>query len=404
MSQYDELRQENTKLGEDLGNEQRMSTLLLDEWSSGRLAGRTIVIFTDSEAEDIALAEDTQQTLTRAGAATVTVTLLKPEFGIDDPTVHGDLPSILPSVMRGEPNSIVADALLQEWTQTEFVGPPLDRNEPFTGIKPDENKEYTLKDYYPVTEFLLEQGVISIQVDYSNLSALSEQFGDPSKLDLLKQVSEAGLPYAANGIVNIAVQRDEKGVVPDEGGIELTLAFAKAGADQTLPYLLMPTSDSTADKTDASNSGETTGAGAAGETANPDEATTSPEATPDTTTGTPTDTPSQALDPTASYYAVLMQDMDSVSGLIQAAEANGLSCVTSASGTRGHYSVVALLSGARQGIYGSARPQDASYPQIPSDRAGNAAFANAAKANAAFALAAESAATESAEESTTPTE
>jgi hypothetical protein len=68
----------------------------------------------------------------------------------------------------------------------------------------------------------------------------------------------------------------------------------------------------------------------------------------------------------ASGMPVLLTQTGTASAAVaQAAHDAGLSCVTTPTTVMGQYSILALLSGAQSGVYGSDRAEDNRFPALP---------------------------------------
>ena len=171
------------------------------------------------------------------------------------------------------------------------------------------------------------------------------------------QANEDALPYAVNGLVNLlSISNDENSAsIADPVGLQVTRYIDSLGTAGNLPVYQWATGVT----------GKTAG-GAEGETANGQTTTAETAAENQGQIDGSEEKVTDEVDPsTLSRYAVLAQARGRANSFIDAAKQMGLSCVTALDDTSGEYSLVALLSGARKGIYGSDRPADSYYPELP---------------------------------------
>jgi hypothetical protein len=159
---------------------------------------------------------------------------------------------------------------------------------------------------------------------------------DKGQLALFEAAGSKQLPYAANGMINIALQRSDAEVTLDDSALALAETFKVAGEAGKLPYLF----DLSGVDTELGSTNQSSAGGSS--------------------------------DP--SYFSVVALDPSALNDLPEQIRGRGLPCVTDPSGTAGQYSILALLSGGQNDVYGRSRVQDLNFPPMPVDKSGLAIF------------------------------
>jgi hypothetical protein len=395
LGRFSELETENAQLTEDLAFETPFGAQMLRGWQDGRLEGRTIVLLTSEADEDTALASRIATLMEQSGAVAVTVQVAQPDFGTTDEKVVTALQEIVPAVDGRPYNEVLAQALVDEWAY-EYVPDPTAKP-PATGTTngtgaPEDAADATSTDpnaastdlaniggigsanttpapgtggattdpaavaleaafdkNYQLTSKLIDLGCITVTVDYHRF--IEHEGIDPegAQAAAWALAGERTLPYAMNGAVDLLVNSsdDGVGVSPDTTGIAIAALVKDKGANEELPYpRFKPTASTTRQPTEEDETGDEEGPA----------------------------TLSAVGDGSSSYFAVLLQDAGRNAGMVENARQRDLSCVTVFGDNAGRYSLVALLSGAQTGIYGSDRAPDSKYPSLPQDPTGLAPF------------------------------
>ena len=408
LDEFDTLKQANNQLTDSLASEQRVSSLLFDEWRGGRLNGRTVVLLAGTDAAQLKSQATLSDLIVGSGGAAIKVNVLVNGFGLDDPDTLQALSALIPGFNDNDAPASLANALLGELT---YAGAPLaaaqstaaeaastgDTGGTAAGAAGASNPATesalgtaantaadadsqstqalaeadpgTLANYCPVTSYLIEEKIISVTVDYSSLLQDADSLADPQQQDWLQAVQNAGLAYAANGMVNLYVDEGTANKTLDATGLDLTEGFSEAGAAGQLPYLLtLPAlADSAADGT--AGGGTAASDAAAGSSSSSSSGVSSP--------GQSTDSSAQpaGIDTAANnYFALVVVSSEDAVLTLEQVRTTGLSAVDGDIDTMASYSIVALLSGAQSGIFGTARTQDADFPPIPDDSDGLAVF------------------------------
>lgn len=133
QAEYKTLRAENRELSEQNQLMTAYAALITDGWSAGRLTGRTFIVLTNTGRE--AGVTDVAKAIESAGGAIATVTMLRPELGLDDEDTRAMVASL--AADAANPLESIAASLVAEWT-----GPRKDR---------------------PLTEALIEADVLSVE-------------------------------------------------------------------------------------------------------------------------------------------------------------------------------------------------------------------------------------------------
>jgi len=267
LEQFNQLSSENVQLNSDLQVERSLDSQLFNHWQQERLQGRNILIITGAHNSDTALAQELALTVQASGGSTAVITLLDPSLGLQDSNKLAALQKLCPAVSGQDYSQTLAAALLAEWTQVRITGPlstpasqaagadedsgaasdqaangqdeadqdaqsgtaesavpqaadDVDEAAQSSSLPDDPTSsapllgrdEQDLASAYPLTQLLLEQGSLYIEVDYSVALAQKSSAWQPGQYDYLAQAASANLPYAANGLVNLAVERSDDGV------------------------------------------------------------------------------------------------------------------------------------------------------------------------------------------------
>lgn len=170
QEEYKQLRTENRELTGENQLLAAYSARVTDEWTSGRLKGRTILIVSNTGRESGAAAA--AESVKSSGGSMATILLLRPGFGLDDKAKRATVMSLAPD--PANPLASIAASLAAEW------------------ISPSDKR--------PVTDALVAAQVIRIQGDF-----------------------KAGT--MASGLVDVATA-DGKA---DEAGIAIAAAFGESG-------------------------------------------------------------------------------------------------------------------------------------------------------------------------------
>jgi hypothetical protein len=393
LSRYEALVDDNARLTKELQGNTDLASDLTGSWSEKRLDGRTIVLLLGDTLGDRSLQASLTDAINHAGGSVVNVTVLKPDFGLEDEELRTALQSIVPEVPGEEYQQTLADQLEKEWsyvyttsssepTQEDFdlpfytytlitdelaaienaggentsdqdaaenaegedasptdssgqSGPLADESGPEPpardgGLRPQTPFQKILFDRYPLTRALLTYRVVDIGVNYTLLAEHKDPSPPTDQRAALHVATAWQLPYGVNGLINGLAQQQDDAMMQTRIGLRLTLSFEKSGTESDLVYPLWLRSS-----------------------------------IPHSVRG------SVAL---PNYYTLLIQpDYLNYSMDILASE-NSLSCVTTPQTVSGRYSLIALLSGAQAGIYGEDRSPENSFPSLPEDTSGRAAF------------------------------
>ncbi len=384
MSRYETLVDENARLGQELESNSALAADLTGYWSQERLDGRTVVLMLGNTLDDRSLQTDITDSINQAGGSVVNVTVLRPDFGLDDEALSTALEEIVAEV-PGEPyTETLANRLEEEWsysyttsstepTQEDFDLPyhsytqitdelsaienaggertteedaqsgraPTEDITPTTedeaptltadgGLQPQTAFQKLFFDQYPLTRALLTFGIISINADYSLLAEHVDP-SPPSDQQAAYHIATVWqLPYDVNGVISGLAQQEDEAQAQAEVGLQVTLRFQEAGTSYDLTYPIWLRAS-----IPKSSSGDV---------------------------------------PLPNYYTLLIQPSYLTDSMDIIASENGLSCVTHPESVSGRYSVIALLSGAQAGIYGEDRSSESSFAPLPEDTSGRAAF------------------------------
>ncbi|MCL2807532.1 MAG: copper transporter [Coriobacteriia bacterium] len=357
LSRYESLVDANDKLEEDILTSTAFATTLSENWTEGRLNGRTIVLMFGNSRSDEILSSDLAAYLTRAGASVVHVTVLLEDFGLGDRDISSALRELIEEDLREDHQQALAKRLAEEWSyQNNLPLPESSREDhnlaPYTysqpinfleaspldldgGLEPQTPLQKRLFEQYPLTRALLSLGVISISVNYSNLQELEDPAPPKEQLAALHIATAWQLPYCVNGFINGYLDTDN--LASDDAsaeiqmGTQLALSMHEAAKEGLLQF-------ATWYRVSFARGAE------------------------------------QVLDEQANYHVLLVQPASQDYPMEQLANFYGFSCVTTPETPSGRYSIVALLTGAEAGIYGEDRSLQNRFAPLPLDVTGRAAF------------------------------
>lgn len=367
LLRYETLVDEKTNLEQQLQSNSALATEFVSNWSPSRLDGRTVVLLLGNTLEDRNLQTDIASTIRGAGGSLVTVTMRRTDFGLDDDDTRAALQQVVEEVEGEDYQVTLAKRLEQEWsytyptlseepTQEDFDlqkhtysqslpaavaelsaeaenGAALNKTAiegTYGAVVPTTSFQRILFEQYKLTRTLLTLEIISISVDYSLLEEHTDPEA-PTEQQAAYHVATAWqLPYGANGLINGLAQQQNEAMMQTQMGMQLSLLFQEAGANDELVYpawlkASIPKSTS-------------------GEVALP------------------------------NYHVVLIQPSYLTDSMEILASERSLSCVTTPETVTGSYAILALLSGAQAGIYGEDRSAENHFPALPEDTSGRAVF------------------------------
>jgi hypothetical protein len=348
MSRLDEINTTNLDLRRELDDNNLLTTQFVNDWVDKRLDGRTVCILSSAEDTDIEAANTLQAAVERAGAATVRVQLLKGNFGLDEAQIRSRLERMVPTEDSEEYATTLAAALADEWTYSYAASAsdaPTQADDNI-GSKPTTPFQDTINSQYPLTRYLVQSGVLQITSNYQLLSEHQNPRLQAEQLAALRAATAWQLPYGVNAIINTLVLTqnnltDSVGASSpppvttinyrsDTVALALTTEFIARGVDKTLPYPAVLRPISAGDSNAAAKSG--------------------------------------------SYFGLLAQSGNKAQTMANSARDNSLTALTSLEGETDTYNVVALLSGATPGIYGTTAA-DNRFTALPEDLSGRLPFA-----------------------------
>jgi hypothetical protein len=114
--EFNKLKKTNSSLSGKLSLESAYAKQMTDNWVSGRLAGRTVAIVTSGSGDEGA--DDAVDAVKSAGGGVVVVTLLKPDFGVQDSATASAVVSVIGSSTAPPSASDIASGLAAEWSGT----------------------------------------------------------------------------------------------------------------------------------------------------------------------------------------------------------------------------------------------------------------------------------------------
>lgn len=367
LLRYETLVEENTDLEQRLQSTSTLATDFVSNWSESRLDGRIVVLLLGNTLEDRNLQNDIAGTIRGAGGSVVTVTILKTDFGLNDGDTRTALQQVVEEVQGEEYQVTLAKRLEQEWsysyssssvelTQDDFDlqrhtytqslsaantelnaesgGSVVLDEAAITGtygaVAPTTDFQKVLYEQYKLTRTLLMHEIISISTDYSPLIEHANPEAPTEQLAAYRVATAWQLPYSVNGLINGLAQQQNEAMMQSQIGMRLSLLFNEAGTNGELVYPAWL-------KTSIPKS-------TSGEVALP------------------------------NYYVLLIQPSYLNESMELLARENSLSCATTPDTVTGHYSILALLSGAQAGIYGEDRSAENHFPSLPEDTSGRAVF------------------------------
>jgi len=383
LKRFDELSAQNAKLQNRLNNESALAQEYFEKWTDGRLEGRIIVLLVSEANASSAAIKEIQETLSISHATTITITVKEPSFGVQTPAIQERMRAIIAPIEGELYEDTIARKLVDEWTyvyrvrgsdpegatqnglagtgeasgdeggagSTSGTGGTGDTSgtgdagstgstsgtggSGGTRVVSQAQIEQDVYQRYPLTRFLLTNGIISIEVDYQ---PLLEQIGATSYVEqklALQYVASLQLPYAANGVIDtLTIAASGNAAVVDPVGVQIATEFEQRGGRGVLPYppwLRRELAELVGTEVAADD---------------------------------------------GSYYTILV-DVDAVfTNLASTAYTRDLSCVTTPAELIGRYSIIALLSGAPRGVYGQDRAAAERFPSLPVDTTGRIPFAS----------------------------
>ncbi|MCL2757654.1 MAG: copper transporter [Coriobacteriia bacterium] len=369
LARFDDLTARNASLRGRLTSESALAQGLFEDWADGRLEGRTIVLLVSEANASSSYVQEIREVLDHSGATTVKITVKEPSFGIRNPALLERMQRIVAPVVGQRYEDTIAKRLVDEWTyvyplieykpqepgdedeESGIFGSPIenenqeastledgDDDDSEQGVNSNQiisqiDLEQQVQSHYPLTRFMLFNGIISIEVDYRSL--LESHPAPPREQGLaLHYVSTAQMPYGVNGIINtLTFPSTSDNVAVDPVGLQITSEIEQRGLGRLLPYPTWLKADIK------------------------------------TLVGTKT------VADGASYYAVLVNIDSAKSNMVSNALNRGISCVTMLADVSGGYSVIALLTGAQGGVYGQDRSSTDQFPLLPTDPTGLIPFA-----------------------------
>ena len=187
---FKKLSTDNARLGTMLDLEQSYSTQMTNEWSKGRMAGRSVVIMTTGARDENV--DAAVSAIREAGGTTAIVTVKNREFGLNNPAGAETIRSLVGSAT--DLRSAVATGLAVEWAQS-------------TGPR-------------PLTQALINSGAIGVTGLKSSIAATQaldlasfSQKPDEVALRVCRAYADAGYyalgaqtPTSRNGVAEAAVQ------------------------------------------------------------------------------------------------------------------------------------------------------------------------------------------------------
>ena len=114
QSEFNNLKKQNTTLKSSLALEDAYATQMTDEWTAGRLDGRTVVILTSGAASEAS--DEAVKAVKGAGGTAVIATMAKPNFGLSQSVVASAAASAMGSATVTPTREEVAKQLAAEWS------------------------------------------------------------------------------------------------------------------------------------------------------------------------------------------------------------------------------------------------------------------------------------------------
>ncbi|MDR2491859.1 MAG: copper transporter [Coriobacteriales bacterium] len=424
VTRFDELSQENKQLQSRLDDESMLATDYIVQWADKRLDGRTVVVLSSAQDARSDSYVSLRNTLRLGNASIVDVVVNRQSFGIEDQQTRTLLEGIVVPVEGERYQETLARALADEWTYSYvptssdwplaadyeavqnpeaywsaqalaaeeaaagLASSPAEPSAPdapdapdatgepgtedaqggsgtgegegagdgagggtsatggtdtkvgagLTGIVPLTAFQKTFYAHYPLTLTLIKQGIITVQTDYQPLIDHQSPVPSSEQTAILRLAALWKVPYGANGFVDtLAEPSYQSGPLgANETGILIASAFNVKGEAGLLPY---PSWLKESVRQQAAQGAE--------------------------------------IPRVASYYSLVVLLDGYYQSLAYAAQERSLSCETVPEDVCGKYSIVALLSGATKGIYGTDRPStEMRFPDLPTDKTGRLPFAS----------------------------
>ncbi len=120
--EFTDLRDENRVLVDENRLLGAYAGRVTDEWASGRLEDRVVLIVTNAERE--AAARHAMDAVAGAGAEAATVVVLKPSFGLENDELAAQVTSLAGDAEA--PLESIAESLVAEWTNPSGARPVTD--------------------------------------------------------------------------------------------------------------------------------------------------------------------------------------------------------------------------------------------------------------------------------------
>ncbi|MCL1890500.1 MAG: copper transporter [Coriobacteriia bacterium] len=352
MNQNDDLTTQLSALQNRFDVENTLAETHFEAWAHNRLDGRTVVLLVSSADATGEATREINDTLQLSGAATVKITVKKPQFGLQDPEHLAQLEELLGLGGGTLTAEMLALRLADEWTYV-YAAPPAKKDD---DKKKDNNKNpavdtealaATMQARYPLTKFLLEKEIISVDAQYAALSGHTSPAPDAAQKLALEFAGSHQMPYGANGIINtLVISGDDESFVADEVGLQLASQFKLRGTTGSATPLAYPAWLKDSIPKNAAQSSAQNG-------------NLEGVATP-------------VVEP--SYYALLIDLNSEKLALTSGKNNRALSRLAGFLETSDRYSLIALLSGAQTGDYGIGRQDGRFYPALPTDATGRAPF------------------------------
>ena len=365
-AQFDELNATNRQLTEDLEQERQFSSQLAAGWQNDRLQGRNIAILTRAPGATDPLVEELSSLITKSGGIPVVIRIdAVRSFGIEDEQALSSLKLVLPETPDEDYSITLARALAKEWsfayTADENSGTPGSTgtagatgtgaaggtsDTTAAGAVNTEDMAAAFEANYPLTNKLVDLGYIEVQASYLPLMGSTSEPGAGMSGSIALATQQAAyqhaqdllVPYGINGVIDTAVynrpETSSNRYDTDTVALRISQQFELLGQAGELSYPLL--GSSAAPPTNGSQS--------------------------------------EDFDQNLSYFSLLVQNEAYADAMIAAAQDTDVSCVLSSKKEYRDYSVIALLTGATQGIYGSNISGTLPFPTIPADSRGNAPF------------------------------
>jgi hypothetical protein len=377
--EFDELKTENQSLSDDLGIESLLAEELLNDWQAERLKGRTIVILERNGDTSAALISTLSKIVSDSGGIPVVVNLeVKNGLNIANEQRNAQLKKLVPQVEGEDYPVTIAKALVEEWTfaaQGQVTG-----------------MGSLFQSKYKLTDYLIDAKALSVTVDYKVAIEAIEQKNPPAtsaaavQLSAYTQAQRLKVPYGVNGIIDAAYYTPDGATKAevDYDALRITTAFEAKGKAVALPYLHLAPEDLVAaapppntETIDPVTGNPITPDPAAGEATTPGATTpgvTTTNPLADEAQGDQEPAPAPTLPEGDNYFTLLVAVDENADTALVAASDAGISCVFSPFNSKGHYNIVALLTGAKKGSFGLDRNGYSAFTKVPTDKTGNFAF------------------------------